>query len=700
MSEPFPERIGPAADVPAAQIVPQGRVRFIPINEDTPRLLSAYDVDEIAPGDAGERYSIPDMDALGSAYEGLKRMRSGGTLRDSGNFLRNEVVDLNPLDLIYDPYPDAQGRITRTLQYKDPFSGLVSRIFRETRVDSLLYRGKSDFVDALVLQALRADRFGGKDDINREKPPVPTAYPVPPEASAPTAHAFRSARLSQGLLGDHVRSLQGNASAKEVITDVQQKRDGLGVRRTARTNRGDAVTALRPFIVGNLIEPGTRRAFMDALDATAEQESVRLKERAFEAGGLSADVVIVGAGVHAAVAAATLRQQSPGISVLIVDQGDRVGGQFRSYGNRPTFYLNSRGHRVDERGQSALPGGEDNLNPFGDDAVMQLPYITRETYPDNTEMGDVAAVNTFFSAPTLLQSKVLGVSDNGLMRDGVYRESVRVRDTQTGRDLTVRAQAVMLLTGAGERNVEQLQPTGLWTAEQLLRHFGDDKNPHPMDQFKGKRVAIIGGGDSGKIVAELLLRFGPREAYGRSTAQLGGPEEAVWYGTDFVTQEEYCDAVRSRYSPLAAMIAPSGRLGSAAYPLRPRRSRVLNIQQLQNGGVLIADDRGQTGQFDIAVDCRTLQQPNNLFEGLYRAQVIGGADTVRSNVFGQRVAVARRRFGSRVYVAGPAAKLPLSEKELATYGGTSENTLALWAQGPRVAALARMIADQIKPGTR
>lgn len=694
MSEPFPERIGPVADVLAARIVAQAIRRYIP---------PADVVDEIVPGDAGERYSIPDRDALRSAYEGLKRMRSDEPLRNSDNFLSNARVDLETLGLMGEPYPGAQGSIAENFRYTARIPELVPRLFEEARVDSLLSRsigsGKSVLVDALVLQALRA-RFGGKDDINREKPPVPTAYPVPPEASAPTAHAFRSARLSQGLLGDHVRSLQGNASAKEVITDVQQKRDGLGVRRTARTNRGDAVTALRPFIVGNLIEPGTRRAFMDALDATAEQESVRLKERAFEAGGLSADVVIVGAGVHAAVAAATLRQQNPGISVLIVDQGDRVGGQFRSYGNRPTFYLNSRGHRVDERGQSALPGGEDNLNPFGDDAVMQLPYITRETYPDNTEMGDVAAVNTFFSAPTLLQSKVLGVSDNGLMRDGVYRESVRVRDTQTGRDFTVRAQAVMLLTGAGERNVEQLQPTGLWTAEQLLRHFGDDKNPHPMDQFKGKRVAIIGGGDSGKIVAELLLRFGPREAYGRSTAQLGGPEEAVWYGTDFVTQEEYCDAVRSRYSPLAAMIAPGGRLGSAAYPLRPRRSRVLNIQQLQNGGVLIADDRGQTGQFDIAVDCRTLQQPNNLFEGLYRAQVIGGADTVRSNVFGQRVAVARRRFGSRVYVAGPAAKLPLSEKELATYGGTSENTLALWAQGPRVAALARMIADQIKPGTR
>lgn len=521
-------------------------------------------------------------------------------------------------------------------------------------------------------------------------------YPLPPETRAPTAHRFRTGRLRKGAVGDFIKGLQSDTDTKDAIGLMTKHKLDL----TPWYDRYDTrYRALTPFLSGIMSQPDARKSFMKAIDETVTAESDALKEQARESGGLKVDILLVGAGLQASVAAAQMRLENPKLSVLCIDEKPQIGGQFRSYGARPTFRINSRSHRPQLEdsvyGEISLPGELGNLNSFGDTAPLQMPDITTETYPTNVDMGDVAAVNLFLSAPVMTETKHVSC-----VSSGTDQEIVTVADIITGQEYKINAQRVVFITGAGER--QKIEDAGnVWTAEEVLAHFGNEDNPLPMETFAGKTIAVIGGGDSGKIIVELLSRLGPQAAYGKSVAQFGNPQSIAWYGVDFTNQDEYCEQNRSRYSQLGAFISNRffARGGRNVIPMRVKVEAVYPYGRLGGNsiGVQIADSNGFTLNYDMVIDARTLVKSNAINNDV--DDLPAGEIRLRVSELGN-VAVGKELFRTSRYIAGPAAELPLSALEKSTFSPKiKQNGVSVWANTPRVERLAEYIARTTSPRT-
>jgi hypothetical protein len=515
-----------------------------------------------------------------------------------------------------------------------------------------------------------------------------TIYPMPEQTHAPTAHRFRSRRLREGVVGDFVRSLQNDNPAKYLIGAMTTRRTTLNAESKSEASEHRALT---PFIAGIMNHPETRLAFMNAIDETAQAESKALKEQARTQGGLNVDIVIVGAGVHGSVTAARLRAENPGLSVLAVDKNDHIGGQFRGYGKRPTFRINSRAHRAQSDNSVALPGGNGNLNPLGEMAIIQLPDITTETYPTNIDMGDAVAINQFFSAPA-----ILGVEVKAREQQEDATEKLTIYDKDSGEEYEITAQTVLTLTGAGERERSE-NNTNVWTVEDLLSHFGNSGTPFPMEAFIGKSIAVKGGGDSGRIAVELLSRLAPKEAYGNSIAQLGGPESLTWYGVNFESREEFCDKNRPRYQQIRDFIANNDERLEGARLVRPRKARITEVSEVDGGALKVADETDRIRYFDIVIDASNLSNKAYEIKG-FTGNVI--SEEVALDGIGMAT-IGRRFENSNVYVGGPAAQTQLTLNERRTFSDAiRENTVALWANVPRVDKLAKNVATRIAPTRR
>lgn len=498
------------------------------------------------------------------------------------------------------------------------------------------------------------------------------------------AQAYRRRKLRSGALGELVDSIPTDPVLRQSIRPFLENRDTLrkGTARPGETHRD--LAALFGGLMTGSEELRTRT--MEALDATATEESDKLKAEARERGGtLEADVVIVGAGIHGSIMAAKIRAEKPDARIITVDKSSVLGGQFRKYGQRPVFYINSRNHRPQDNEVPSLPDGDGNLNPFGSSAPLHVTDIASETYPTNLELGNTAAINQYLSSDTMLGASVLFVDSES------KTVSVVAQDSEDFEQIDISAQAIVMATGLGERRLEIDTPVNVWTAERLLGHFGNPDEPFPMKEFAGKSVAIVGGGDTGRVCAELFSRLAPSGAYGQSVTQLGGPKSVEWFGTDFDDRDEFCATNRPRYQRLASFINQGGRFKDS-FTIRANKGRAVEIYPGIFGDTLrIKDDTGlDRGGYEIVIDARTL--PDTV-EGAYRVLGISKSfDPTYDEVRGERVQVGQSMPGN-IYLVGPAAQNSLSRDEQRRFAdGIRENTASIWANASRTETLAKRIA--------
>jgi NAD(P)-binding Rossmann-like domain len=495
------------------------------------------------------------------------------------------------------------------------------------------------------------------------------------------AHHYRTGRLRKmrGALAE----MHGNTTVADSVRTFVADRDMLlaGTRSDSELHRN-----LTPFLTGVMTETEGRREFMASLDRVTRAESAELKETARQ-GKLEADIVIIGAGVQGSIMAARLRAEDPDMRIVTVDAGKRLGGQFRSYGDRPVFSINSRNFRAQNNDTPGLPGSSGNLNSFGPKAPMQLTDFTSEVYPTNLDLGDTAALNQYFSAETMLDVRVEGRSRTS---DG--EQYVFLRDTVTSEGYRVKATRVVGIPGAGERKSAS-QYGNVLTAEEVFADFGNTDNTRPMDRYKNKRIAIIGAGDTGRVIGDLFVGLAPREAYGKSTVQLGRPSAIEWYGTDFVDRDGSCNTNRPRYTQQASFIANPGDTPGGKLQIFPNTSKVASTEETKEG-VFVTDVYGQTKFFDIAVDARTLQ--SDIMARLSDDDVTGAPTPVTAYVESlKEETVVAQQVTDNVYIAGPAASSRLTAGEQQTFANAiKENTVSIWANSPRTDALARVLANE------
>ncbi len=545
------------------------------------------------------------------------------------------------------------------------------------------YKGKSlsRSIGGLAVDSLMFNNISPRDTVRDER----------------TAHKYRSQKLRFGPLGDFVKDfLIEHPDIKKGVSAITKRASKL----MERTQSGQEKHRLyAPLISGIMNEPEARAEFMDRLDEAATQKSDELKKEALTEGEVIADIVIIGAGVHSAIFAARVRAENPELRIVVVDEAEKLGGQFRSYGDRPVFSINSRNHRSQKNEKLALPGKDGNLNSFGDKAPIQLTDISAETYPTNVELGDVTAINSFMSSDAML-----GVSYMSNVRQTTTDETTQLVTVSDGEQTyNIRANQLVIASGIGEREIAKKEkPKGVWTAEDLFSHFGNSEITFPMDEFVGKRIMIKGGGDTGRVVAELFARLAPKEAYGKSNVQLGGPREIIWYGADFDSKEDFQRTNRPRYQRLAPFIRPADTLyfddkTDEQTFLIPSTDKVISIDENAANGdleVTTIDSSGfrdrQTA--DIVIDCTNLS--SDIFE-LFKDQ--GAIENSIGFVpeLDQTAEVAKK-IGPDITFIGPVAKLPLTRQEKQTFAdGISENTVAIWANQLRTNVVAKQMAQRL-----
>jgi hypothetical protein len=294
------------------------------------------------------------------------------------------------------------------------------------------------------------------------------------------------------------------------------------------------------------------------IDNAVEVESDNILDQIRE-GRNYVSVLVVGAGVHGAIFNSTFRSEYPNKSILTIDSYTTIGGQFRQYG-RPVIKMNTPNTPLNMK-KDANPS-IDNTNRFGDVAPVQLTDIDPNHYADNNKVGMAAAINQFFSSPTLIGTQVLTVKKNINKQNGAKFEVIAIHK-KTGEIITIYTDKIAFATGIGEvdfdpRNFdeecrsesmriinsersktrEHPGTAKVITYTDLLKEFGDPNNPLPMQRFINKRILIVGGGDSGMTSAELLTGLGPRDAYDAGVASLGSPAEIVIVGTKHITDPE------------------------------------------------------------------------------------------------------------------------------------------------------------------
>lgn len=446
-----------------------------------------------------------------------------------------------------------------------------------------------------------------------------------------------------------------------------QWRDSLGASLTGSAEARAAMRAImervdefdspeRAMLAAAGMIPATRKAVNEALDNMWKTNGVRTLPTAPEE-------VVIGAGLHAAIYCA-VRVASGFAPPVVLEASDTVGGTF-AMTSEPSFYLNSRnrpgglGNPGEGLGLNVLPG-----------AVVQPCDIGGAEFQTNADLAWSIRLTLAMRARVFPGARVSAIKEG----DGTFRRRYEI-ETIDGR--VIRTDRVIVATGLG-------RPTPVFedaiNASERVMTFADlmkrANQPFPLRGMK--RVAVIGGGDSGKTALEMLLGQGP--STGMSTAALDFPEKIDWYGAPYNNARDFKNNIRSRYARLGCFL--------------PRGSGRITPQ-------------GQAARVAVGYDCATVD--NRRYDHVivctgFQKNSLVPPGWALTNYDPQARRLARRYLsgdgGSSapgeqdVFLIGPAAGLAVAPGEANTVPAlvnVPENATALFRYADRTAALAALL---------
>ena len=419
----------------------------------------------------------------------------------------------------------------------------------------------------------------------RTRTPVTrTARPARPAGSAPIQRTAAKAS-AQRRQSSVFRSLQSHrlgllvsiaksdpflrATMDAVLADGDKLINNTGKKGAERARR-----AWVPLVSNRPLRRTVIRTILRDMNSRSE----KVKELIRADGAPVWDTVFVGAGVHTAAAAAALGERDPRHAMLVIEGGELVSANFASLGE--TIAINSSNRQ--ETGEGVQPFGRGNNNPS--EGPIGVPDLSGDKWPAADTLSDVATVSLHTSgADVITRSRVSRVSERGAGDAWPARYKIETAD-----GLTVFAANVVVGTGLGKPTIKVARGAKLIEREIAkvdLRRPDDvpgimyysqamalaNQSAAPRDPYRAQpggrapRIAVIGGGDSGRTFLELMYGLAPSNAYdgpGKlDRAQRGEVGALDWVvGPDGPTDcKSYLDGVRARY----ARISPSIKSGRA-----------------------------------------------------------------------------------------------------------------------------------------
>lgn len=424
--------------------------------------------------------------------------------------------------------------------------------------------------------------------------------------------------------------------------------DQGGDMARAMLERGD-MPAQTALMAGLALDPVGRDVFEDQLAVFANVNAELPAEY---------PEVIIGGGAHAAVWATT-RTRTGGARPLVLEARERFGGAL-AMTQRSSFFLNSR----NRPGPSGAPGSRDALNVIPG-APMQPSDLSGSEYQTNADAGLVIRCALALNS-VIRKTAVTSVAENG---------PDYVIETDRG---VVRTKRVVIATGLGQRQTFIGAPDDgnrVLSFEQLMRRVGT--NTFPLRGLR--RVAVVGGGDSGRTAVEALTGYGPPMS--GSVASVDYVERIDWYGIEAgMTKERWLTCNRTRYKSLAALFP---REGGETRNARVRGLPKAKALYVTPDGVMVGNE-----SYDMMVNCTRLTgrawwQRLNMDEGL-ADRVLPSYST--PSAFSLSATLGLASEDGSLVVVGPAANLAFDAAD--PEPRVEENRVALFRLVPRTAALA------------
>jgi len=242
------------------------------------------------------------------------------------------------------------------------------------------------------------------------------------------------------------------------------------------------------------------------------------------------DVIIVGAGIHAATFLYTLRKEHPDLRVLIVEKSHAICDTFARLGD--SLVLNSPTFSKVGLNANIVEGHFIQVSDF--DELIEKPFPTAK------HLHELATMILFHADADI----AFGFEVESV---GTVGDSYAV--SSEGEVITARS--VVISTGMGEPSQASFsrdQPSDkIISGDNFIASCYADTAF--MDALKGKNVAVVGAGDTANCVMEYLLPLGyPNREYGFYRDVPFIPGHVYWVGQraqgvqDFglVNKHRYC----------------------------------------------------------------------------------------------------------------------------------------------------------------
>ena len=241
------------------------------------------------------------------------------------------------------------------------------------------------------------------------------------------------------------------------------------------------------------------------------------------------DVILVGAGIHAAIYLYTVKKKNPNLRVLIVEKSSEICSTFFKLGD--SLVLNSPTFSKVGLNSNIMQGHFIQVSDF--DELFEKPFPTAKHLYE-------LAVMTLFHA------------DADILFDFEVENINKVDDKYSinFENKTIKAKNVVISNGmGGPRKNSFLKDT---LSKKFI--FGDDfitycyENKSFFESIEDKRIAVIGDGDTANCVMEYLLPLVyPNYYYGFYRESPCFPKFVYWVGQSAENIQDYFFANKSRY---------------------------------------------------------------------------------------------------------------------------------------------------------
>ncbi len=424
----------------------------------------------------------------------------------------------------------------------------------------------------------------------------------------------------------------------------------------------------------------SRRRTIDAMVDQLRRRSDELKRRP----SLRYDVVVLGGGAHAAVYAMTLRRSNPALKVLVVESGETPAALFAALGD--AMALNSPTVKPTGADANRFPEHPLRMDDFKDLMQREFPTFEHAQALAASQLY-LSGVDVMLDArPEAARPTREGWRVEGLPTDLGARELVVATGPGVPEPGFTDAASVRLVESERARVVASgFEALGIEYFEDAIRHFGRaGKNARKYD---GKTVAVIGSGDSGNNVVEMLLGASMPGGNGPYRFHKRGfkARRVLWFGQEARDENEFFFNNKGRYSYDGGLMhyfpRTSGRRPWLARRkgLQPVAAWAIRVRK-EGDGYVIADEKGRERRVDhviVAAGYRT--RIHELFPGMpdlsrrgvsyhnlpYGFSSVTGDVTLANSLFDgayrpvpqilrdRRVAL---RWKDGIYLVGPAAQ--------------------------------------------